>query len=128
MRLFMSMRFIRFLFFGLVNTGLTFLVYFLVSNFMHYQVAYFISYILGIFFSYWLNCFFVFKQKMNFKSFVQFPVVYLIQYILGVIFMFVGIEFSLVQSKFAPLIVTVVLLPITFIVSKFVLVDKNYDK
>lgn len=112
---------IRFIGVGGLNTLITYLLYLLLVVFLNYQIAYTISYIFGIFFSYWLNLKIVFQTKSTKKKLFLFPLIYLFQYIVGLLLMYGIIEMLEVNKLFAPIIVTICSIPITFILSRFIL-------
>lgn len=113
--------FIRFIGMGGLNTLATYLLYFSLVLFFNYQIAYTISYIFGIFFAYWLNLKIVFQTKSTKKKLFLFPFVYLFQYLFGLLIMYVLIEMLGFNQFFAPLVVAICSLPITFILSRFIL-------
>lgn len=115
----------RYLISGGINTLLTYGVYLLALFVVPYFVAYTISYISGIVISYLLNSIFVFKQALNWKSAFQYPLVYVVQYILGSILITFFVEIVGLDASIAALANVVVLLPITFVLTRFVLVKKK---
>jgi putative flippase GtrA len=116
--------FLRFLFFALINTGFTYLVYLLCLELFPYLVAYTISYLSGILVSYLLNSVFVFKTPLHWKKALQFPLVYLVQYLLGSVLISISVEVLGIQETMAALLNVVILLPISFILSRFILTKK----
>ena len=113
--------FLIFILGGALNTGVSFAVYWAFNELVGYRLAYLISYLTGIIFSYFFNCFFVFKKETSLKSFFAFPLVYLFNYIIGAICMEGVVGWLHVSSKFAPLMVAVLMLPVSFLLSKSVL-------
>ena len=106
---------------GVLNTTFSYTIYLIASDFLSYRIAYFLSYLAGILFSYFFNCIFVFKKNVGLKSFFAFPLVYLTQYFIGAILLD-GLILGLgITSKYAPLVITALMLPITFLMSKLVL-------
>ena len=114
-------RLVRFVGVGGLNTFVTYILYLLLILIVNYQVAYTITYIVGIFLAYWLSLKIVFQTKSTKKKLFLFPFVYLFQYIFGLLVMYVLIEMLGLNQFLAPLIVTICSIPITFILSRFIL-------
>lgn len=118
-------KFLRFLLAGAVNTGLTYVVYALLSLWISYQSAYLIAYISGIAVSYFLNTLFVFHHSLSVRKFFQFPVVYLAQYFTGAALLYLLVEVLGVDPLISPLFVIAATVPVTFLFSKLILTDKT---
>jgi putative flippase GtrA len=112
---------IRFVLAGGVNTGLTQLLYMALLVCMPYTPSYTLSYIAGIYLAFWLNSRWVFHAPLCWKKALQFPVVYLVQYVLGVVLLRVLIERLGVPEVIAPLVVVILLLPVTFTISRLII-------
>jgi len=117
---------IRFLMGGGLNTLATYTIYLLLNVWTSYIVAYTTAYVLGILISYLINTKWVFNEKANVRSFVLYPAVYAVQYLLGVALLYVFVSTFGVHQSLAPLIVIAATLPVTFVLSKYILsVGKN---
>lgn len=106
---------------GAVNTGLTYALYALCLLLMSYKLAYSLAYVCGIVISYYLNSFFVFKEPVTLVKFLKYPVVYIVQYCLGIAVLYVCVDILGVSQWLAPVIVIAVNLPVTFVISKFII-------
>lgn len=112
---------LRFLIGGVINTGVSYSCYLLLKIIFSYQLAYALSYIIGIVFSYWFNAKLVFSVPMSWRGFFAYPLVYVVQYLLSAL-MLEGIVVRLfIKDSVAPLLVTVLMVPVTFSISKFIL-------
>ena len=118
---FTNKQFIKFVIVGITNTALSYVIYLLLILFMPYSIAYSISYVLGIPLSYILNSLFVFYERFSLKKIVQYPIVYLVQFIINFIFMHFLIDLASIDQMLAPIIVTAVSVPITFLLSKHII-------
>lgn len=116
-----SAQFIRFTVVGALNTGMTYLLFALLSAVIPYTVAYTIVYVAGIFISYVLNTRFVFRTEFRWRSLFAYPIVYVIQYAIGIILLPFLVEILKLDRLVAAPIVIVTTLPITFIASRFIL-------
>lgn len=116
---------IRFAISGSINTCVTYLAYLMLLSFWEYKISYTISYIFGIFLSYYLSTVFVFQEKITFLKFLKFPVVYLVQYIINLIFIFLLVDIWGLPTTLMPIIVTIISLPVTFILTKIIVTSKK---
>ena len=106
---------------GGINTLATWLLYLALNVVLSYEVSYSLSYAAGIVLAYVLNARFVFEAPMSFRTFLKFPIVYVVQYGAGLALMRVLVSVLGCPESAAPLVVTVLTLPITFLMSRFVL-------
>ena len=111
----------RFIVWGVIRTGLAFMIYVCLLWLCPYGVAYTISYAAGIFISYWLNAIFVFQEPLRISRALQYPVVYLVQYPLGLGLLFLLVEVAHISRIVAPLLIVVLTLPITFLLSRYLI-------
>lgn len=114
-------RWIRFLCGGAANTLLSYLLYLGLLQVLPYQVAYLSAYVAGIVFAYWVNAVFVFKIALSWRGLFAYPVVYIVQYLAAAALLEVLVRYAGVTPAFGPLIVTAVLLPLTYLMNKLVL-------
>lgn len=113
--------FFKFIFFGGINTALSYAIYVFFQLFLIYPVAYTLAYILGIFISYYLNSRFVFKRDVRLVKAFQYPLVYLVQYLLGVSLLSLLIEIFSLNKLIAPALVIMITIPVTFSLSRFII-------
>ncbi|MEL6402826.1 MAG: GtrA family protein [Chloroflexota bacterium] len=104
-----------------LNTGITYLIYLLVLLFAQYIIAYTVSYVSGIVISYVLNSLLVFRQPLQWSKAIQYPVVYVVQFIIGSILITFFVEVLAIDPSLAALANVIVLLPISFILTRFIL-------
>lgn len=117
-------RWAKFLLVGLVNTGFSYAIYLLFQLSLTYQLAYFLAYIAGMLFSYVVNSLFVFYVPLSWKRLLAFPLVYVVQYVSGALLLGMLVEILSISKTLAPLISTVALLPLTYLLSRMVLLRK----
>lgn len=111
----------RFLVTGGANTLASWLVYLGLNLVVPYTVAYTGAYIFGIVLTYYLNTRWVFRVPMSWRTFLQFPSVYLVQYGLGIVLMWAIVHNWPAMEPYAPLVVVVLTLPVTFLMSRLIL-------
>lgn len=112
---------LRFLAGGMLNTGATLALYWVLMRFMHYQLAYLVSYCAGIVLSYLLNTRFVFRARHSWRKFVLFPLVYLITYVIGALVLRLAVDYLHVPAGLGPLLSIGVTLPVSFVLTKILL-------
>jgi putative flippase GtrA len=113
---------VRFLLSGGTNTAVSWLLYLLLITIsVPYTLAYSVAFAFGIVFTYYLNTRWVFKVAMSWRSFLQFPLVYLAQYGLGMLLLILLVDMWHLPKAYGPPVVTLIALPLTFVLSRFVL-------
>lgn len=115
----------RFLAAGGLNTVVTYLVYLALTHVIGYQIAYAIAYACGIVLSYWLNLRFVFKAEGNWRKFIRYPIVYAVQYGLSAVLLHVLVRDAGWRPALAPLVSIAATLPVTFVLSRWLLGDRT---
>ena len=108
---------------GTLSTLLMLVIYVGLNKFMNYQYAYLIAYSISVMTLYLMNVLLVFKNRLLLKSFLKFLLIYVLQYLLGAIFLelIVRLGFS---DMFAPVLVIMIILPLTFILNRMVLLKE----
>lgn len=103
---------------GLLSTLVMFILYVSLYQFINFQYAYLIAYIISVIALYFMNSI-VFKRSKSLHTFLRFPLIYLFQYLVGAVSLefIVWLGFSV---TFAPLLIIIVLLPITFLLNRIV--------
>ena len=108
---------------GTLSTLLMLGIYVGLNKIINYQYSYLVSYCLSVVALYFMNALWVFNQSVSVKSFLQFPLIYLLQYVVGAI----SLEFLVklgVSVTFAPVVVVIILLPVTFMLNRFILLTR----
>lgn len=113
---------VRFLAGGALNTGSTFVLYWLLLLVVDYRLAYTISFVSGILISYVINTKFVFRTHYSLRKIVLFPLAYLATYIVGALILQISVSHFGVDSRIAPFFSICATLPLTFLLTKLVLV------
>ena len=121
-------RWLRFLLGGGINTAFTYAVYLALNTVLVYQLAFFVAYALGVVFSYWFNAVFVFRVSLSWKGLFSYPVVYVVQYVASAFLLGGLVQFADMGESLAPLVVTLVMVPVTYVMSKLVLGWTNRPK
>ena len=112
--------FVRFLISGGINTASTYTVYLALLRLLDYKVAYTIAYVFGIILAFVINRLFVFQSHRGWRSVALFPLIYLVQYLVSLSVVWVWVEQFRLYKELAPLIATIITVPLTFFLSRIV--------
>lgn len=112
--------FLKFVLVGGANTVLGYVLFALLTPFMHYGIAYSISYVIGVVFAYVANSLFVFHEPLAWRKFMAFPLVYVVQYLIGITLLPVLIELLRFDPLIAQPVVIVVTMPVTYLLSRLI--------
>lgn len=116
---------VRFLAGGALNTGSTFVLYWLLLLVVEYRIAYAISFVAGILLSYVINTKFVFRTNYSLRKVILFPLVYLATYLAGAVILDLSVSRFGVDARLAPFISICATLPLTYLLSKLVLAGSS---
>lgn len=122
---YVNSNFLNFLKIGASNTLFSYIVFTISLQFFNYNISYTVSFFFTIILSYFLNSMYVFKQKLSVKKFIKFPLVYVVQYIFGVFILNLLNIFFQTSNYINMLIVTILSIPLTFMLSKKIIVTKE---
>ena len=118
--------FVRFAIVGLVATGIHYGIYCLLNLFVNVNVAYTIGYVVSWMANLYLTAHFTFKSTLSFKKGVGFAVSHLVNYLLHMVFLnfflFIGLS-----EEIAPLFVFAFVIPINFLLVRFVFRSKQFQ-
>jgi putative flippase GtrA len=117
--------FTKFLVVGVINTVLAYAIYIVFNLFLSYTMAYSIAYFSGFISSYFLNSKWVFQTDVSWKKFFTFPLVYIAQFLISIVALRFLVEQLHFSELLSPLIVIAISVPLTFILSRFLLTNEN---
>ena len=112
---------VKFVIAGLINTGLTYLVYLGLLLFLDYRIAYAVSYASGIALAFSLNSIMVFKVNFSFVRMIIYPLIYLSQYIANASLLALFVGKWHIHKEVAPLLAICITMPIIYLLNKFIL-------
>ncbi|MBL7564766.1 GtrA family protein [Staphylococcus saccharolyticus] len=116
---------IKFVIVGVINTLNYYIVYLFLLKLLNvnYLVSHIAGFIVSFIISYYLNCYFVYKVKPTLKKFLSFPLTQVINMGIQTVLLYVFVKWFHVSSEIAPFAGLVITIPITFILSKWLLKD-----
>ena len=116
---------IKFVIVGGINTLDYYLVYLILLKLLHihYMVSHIIGFIVSFIIYYYLNCYFVYRVKPTLKKFLSFPLTQVVNMGMQSLFLYIFVRWFNFPSEIAPFVGLIVTIPITFILSKWILKD-----
>lgn len=115
--------FIRFIIVGIINTLNYYTLYIILMYFNNpYIISHTLAFVISMIGSFYLNCYFTYKTKPTVKKFFQFPMTYIVNYSVTTLSLYILIDVLNLNEFIAPLIAAILPIPITYMVSKWILV------
>ncbi len=114
--------FTRFVIVGFINTFNYYVLYIILMSLnVPYILSHSSAFVISMIGSFYLNCYFTYKTKPTFKKFFQFPMTYVVNYSVTTISLFLFIDILNMNEFVAPLLASIIPIPFTYIVSKWIL-------
>lgn len=116
---------IKFVIVGGINTLNYYIVYLLLLKLLdiNYLVSHLAGFIVSFIISYYLNCYFVYKVRPTLKKFLSFPLTQVINMGMQTLLLYIFVQWLHFPSEIAPFVGLIITIPITFILSKWILRD-----
>ncbi len=114
--------FLAFCLVGLVNTAVSYLTYLGLRLLMAYLVAYVLGWAVGVAVSFLLNCRFTYRVRPTWRGFVLFPLSSIPNIVLSSAGVALMVEVLGWDQRIAPLVATVLAVPISYAIARTVLV------
>ncbi|RIL33795.1 GtrA family protein [Staphylococcus gallinarum] len=117
---------IKFIIVGGINTIDYYIVYLFLLKILglNYLISHLSGFIVSFIISYYLNCYFVYKVTPTWKKFIQFPITQVINMGMQTLLLYIFVQWFQVSSVIAPFVGLIITIPITFILSKYILRDE----
>lgn len=112
---------VRFCLVGVGNTLLSYGVYLVLQLWLYYLVAHVLSWYAGVCFSFVMNCYFTYKVKPTWRRFWLFPLSSIPNVVLSSLGVVLLVEWLKVDQRIAPLIATLVAVPISYLLARAIL-------
>ncbi|MBE5672383.1 flippase GtxA [Staphylococcus sp. SS35] len=118
---------LKFIIVGGINTLNYYVVYLLLLKLLHieYMISHINGFIVAFVISYYLNCYFVYRVKPTWRKFISFPITQLVNVSLQTVFLYVFVSWLNLPAEIAPFAGLIITIPITFVLSKWILKDSN---
>ncbi|MGS2912330.1 flippase GtxA [Staphylococcus aureus] len=118
---------LKFIIVGGINTLNYYVVYLLLLKLLHieYMISHITGFIVAFVISYYLNCYFVYRVKPTWRKFISFPITQIVNVSLQTVLLYVFVSWLNLPAEIAPFAGLIITIPITFILSKWILTDSN---
>ncbi|HCS9137944.1 TPA: flippase GtxA [Staphylococcus aureus] len=118
---------LRFIIVGGINTLNYYVVYLLLLKLLHieYMISHITGFIVAFVISYYLNCYFVYRVKPTWRKFISFPITQIVNVSLQTVLLYVFVSWLNLPAEIAPFAGLIITIPITFVLSKWILKDSN---
>ena len=115
----------RFTIVGFINTGVYYCFYLLLRLVMPYLAAHIVATLIAMVGSFFMNTYWTFQTKPTWKKFAIFPLTNLTNYVVQTVGLAALVEFAHMDQRIAPLVAAVVAIPITFGLSRKILLERD---
>ncbi|EVJ96537.1 hypothetical protein P331_00728 [Staphylococcus aureus M0758] len=118
---------LKFIIVGGINTLNYYVVYLLLLKLLHieYMISHITGFLVAFVISYYLNCYFVYRVKLTWRKFISFPITQIVNVSLQTVLLYVFVSWLNLPAEIAPFAGLIITIPITFILSKWILKDSN---
>ena len=118
---------LKFIIVGGINTLNYYVVYLLLLKLLHieYMISNITGFLVAFVISYYLNCYFVYRVKPTWRKFISFPITQIVNVSLQTVLLYVFVSWLNLPAEIAPFAGLIITIPITFILSKWILKDSN---
>lgn len=118
---------LKFIIVGGINTLNYYVVYLLLLKLLHieYMISHITGFLVAFVISYYLNCYFVYRVKPTWRKFISFPITLIVNVSLQTVLLYVFVSWLNLPAEIAPFAGLVITIPITFVLSKWILKDSN---
>ncbi|HIA6637151.1 TPA: flippase GtxA [Staphylococcus aureus] len=118
---------LKFIIVGGINTLNYYVVYLLLLKLLHieYMISHITGFIVAFVISYYLNCYFVYRVKPTWRKFISFPITQIVNVSLQTVLLYVFVSWLNLPAEIAPFAGLIITIPITFILSKWILKDSK---
>ncbi|HEA2838743.1 TPA: flippase GtxA [Staphylococcus aureus] len=118
---------LKFIIVGGINTLNYYVVYLLLLKLLHieYMISHITGFLVAFVISYYLNCYFVYRVKPTWRKIISFPITQIVNVSLQTVLLYVFVSWLNLPAEIAPFAGLVITIPITFVLSKWILKDSN---
>ncbi|MEU1274496.1 GtrA family protein [Streptomyces sp. NPDC005799] len=109
---------------GVVNTGTYYGFYLLFLPRFPYLVAHILATALSMVGSFFLNARFTYRTRPTWRKFLLFPLTNAANFVVTTVGVYVLVDLLGLGSRYAPLIASMAAIPITFVVSRWIMLPK----
>lgn len=111
-------QFVRYLVAGAFNTGVTWLMFVALSQWLNYLLAYGIVFVVGVVLSFFLQSLWVFRSKLECSALLRFKAAYLINLAVGLLLLKLLVSNTPLSPAIAAIVVVALQVPLGFALSR----------
>ncbi|MFE4293917.1 MULTISPECIES: GtrA family protein [unclassified Streptomyces] len=112
---------VRFALVGVANTGTYYAFYLLLLSRMPYVAAHVVASVLSMIGSFFLNSWFTYRTRPTWRKFLLFPLTNAANFVITTVGVYLLVDVMHFGSRYAPLIAAAGAIPITFVVSRAIM-------
>ncbi|MGW5423130.1 GtrA family protein [Streptomyces sp. NPDC003943] len=116
---------VRFGLVGVVNTGTYYGLYLLFGRWVPYIVAHVLAFALSMVGSFFLTSYFTYRTRPTWKKFLLFPLTNAANFVITTVGVYVLVGLVGVDSTYAPLIAAAAAIPVTFVLSRTIMLGPD---
>ncbi|WP_432171945.1 GtrA family protein [Streptomyces sp. 1222.5] len=117
----MKRQIITFALVGVVNTATYYCLYLLFLTWLPYLAAHVLAFALSMVGSFFLNARFTYRTRPTWRKFLLFPLTNATNFVITTAGVYVIVDVLHAGSRFAPLLASAAAIPVTFVVSRWVM-------
>ncbi|MGY5010017.1 GtrA family protein [Streptomyces sp. 900105755] len=109
---------------GVVNTATYYGLYLLLLRSLPYLAAHILAFFLSMIGSFFLNAKFTYRTRPTWRKFLLFPLTNATNFVITTVGVYVIVDVLHAGSRFAPLMASAAAIPVTFVVSRWVMLQR----
>ena len=117
----------RFVVVGVVNTSVYYGTYLLFRPLIGYLVAHLVGILVAMVGSFFMNCLWTFRTRPTWRKFAMFPLTNATNYVITTVGVVLLVQVMSVDEVVAPLIAAAAAVPVTFLLSRRLLLGRKRD-
>jgi putative flippase GtrA len=106
---------------GVINTASYYCLYLLFLNWLPYLFAHVVAFVTSMVGSFFLNARFTYRTRPTWRKFLLFPLTNVTNFLVTTSGVYVIVDVLHAGSRFAPLLASAAAIPVTFVVSRWVM-------
>ncbi|MFF3291773.1 GtrA family protein [Streptomyces sp. NPDC003023] len=116
---------IRFALVGVVNTGTYYGLYLALLTWLPYVAAHVVAFLLSMVGSFFLTSYFTYRTRPTWRKFLLFPLTNAANFVVTTCGVYLLVDMLHFDSTYAPLVAAAAAIPITFVVSRIIMLGPD---
>ncbi|MEU2717451.1 GtrA family protein [Streptomyces sp. NPDC007205] len=109
---------------GVINTAAYYCLYLVFLTWLPYLAAHVLAFALSMVGSFFLNARFTYRTRPTWRKFLLFPLTNVTNFLITTVGVYVIVDVLHAGSRFAPLLASAAAIPVTFVVSRWVMLPR----